>query len=199
MSAKIIPFRIIVNPVPHSDLTISVNHNADMDYDTVAGRALAALTREKKWTECFHPNGELNGRALAEKLTKEAAQRGATKTVHQSTLHRIQKGNLTGKPATITPIALGFGMTVVDLYARLQPESAATPAESLPTEAAELWTDFRMLPKAMQSYYREQIRATREQIERFPHLVALANPEAIKASEEVRTQRVRSKRQREGR
>lgn len=195
MSAKIIPFRIIVNPIPHSDLTSRVNHNADMDYDTVAAREIAALAREKNWTDCFHASGKLNARALAEKLDKEAKSRGATKTIHQSTIHRIQKGEITGKPETLAPIALGFGMRVTDLYARIHPETASAPAApELPTEAVELWEDFAHLPKPMQEFYRQSIRASREQAERYPHVAALANPEAIRAAAEVKTQRLRAKR-----
>ncbi len=147
--------------------------------------------------DCFHANGKLNASALAEKLDREAKSRGATKTVHQSTIHRIEKGQITGKPETLAPIALGFGMRVTELYARIHPEAASAPAcPSLPAQAGELWADFEKLSKPIQELYRQQIRASREQAERFPHVAALANPEAIRATDEVRTQRLRSKRQR---
>lgn len=195
MSAKIIPFRIIVNPIPHSDLTVCVNHNADMDYDNVAAREIAALAREKNWTDCFHNGGKLNATALTEKLNSEAKARGATKTIHQSTVHRILKAEIAGKPQTLAPIALGFGMKVAELLARIHPETAsAPPSLQLPAQAAELWEDFERLSKPLQEFYRQSIRASRELADRYPHVAALANPEAIRATAEVKRQRIRAKR-----
>lgn len=192
MSAKIIPFRIIVNPVLHSELTITANDNADMDYQekTPQGRELARLARGKtQFNGCFRANGQLNIRALAAKLSELSGE-----TIHQSTLHRLAAGTLSGKPATLAPIAAAFGMSVPDFWAAMNPEASKPAASAMPPAAADLWSDWERVPKPIQDLLRQQIKAYAENAELHPELTAMASDQAKEMSERIRAQRIKTKR-----
>lgn len=172
------------------------DHNAEMDYEhpTVQAKELARLARERDWSDCFKPSGELNRTRLAARLNERLAGSAHKKKIHQSTLQRLYDGDLSGKAETLEPMAAAFGLDTVSFLALMKPGMNKPVGRSLPPAAEDLWMDWEKLPRAMQDMYRQQIKAYIEDRARYPELMALATRQAAEMAERTRTERLKRRR-----
>jgi len=189
MNSNVIPFGIDVNPIRHTHVPVLANHNADMDYKTTEGQAIVKLAREKK-LEVFDDTGRLKETELARILS-----RGAGTKIHQSTLTRLLKGELSGKEKTLQPFADGFGITYIEFISRIRPSTAAPAVSvaSFPPEAVDLWKLWRRVPAKQRDWFLEQLKAAAEFAEKYPELTAVVNEPASQAATEIRLGRQRQK------
>lgn len=153
---------------------------------------LSELARERQMDHVFHRDGRLNHNALARELSLISARNGG-KAVQQSFITRLIKGNLKGKPETLQPMATGFGMSLNEFVSRIRPESAMPPSPTLPPEAAELWSLWNQLPRALRNYFTEQIKNAITSSRRYPDLAAAINRQAQEAANATRVERQRKR------
>lgn len=189
MATNVIPFGIIVNPIRHTAMPVVAPDNAVMDYKTTEGQAIVRLAREKK-LDVFDSKDKLNETELARLLTKNA-----NATIHQSTLTRLLKGELSGKQKTLQRFADGFGITLIEFISRIRPAAAAhvVSTSSLPPEAAEIWQVWKRVPARQRDLFLEQLKSAADFADRYPELTAVVNEPAAQAATEVRLARQRQR------
>lgn len=187
MSAKIIPFRITVNPKPYVMEFPVRNENAQMEKASVE-QALSELARERAM-DVFRDGGKLIHNALARELSRRSG-----KTIHQSLITRLIHGSLKGKLDTLQPVADAFGISLSDFLVRIRPDSASTTVPSLPPEAAELWALWSQLPRQLRSHFTEQIKNAIAFRSQFPELSAAVTGEALQSANSTRLERQRKRR-----